>query len=232
MRTSGRFVAKYERPKAGDVFGDWVVCEVLTKPTGGLHSVVCRCSCGEIGTPDIHALRSGRSTGCDVCAKRKSAMANTVYGFTEKHLRKRLLGCIANAIRRCTNPSCRTFDSYGGRGISVYPEWAADRSVFLQYLLTLPGCENATLTLDRIDNDKGYVPGNLRFVEARKQRHNKQCTRWVTYNGVRMSGTEFWEQHCPRYARVSTVLAKIRAGMPPEDIIDGQRGVRLNKHRP
>lgn len=88
--------------------------------------------------------------------------------------RARLLNRLSSIIHRCTNPNCRVYPSYGGRGIKVYDEWTKDRWAFLRYVQTLPGWDDPELQLDRIDNDSGYVPGNLRFVTRSENLKNKR----------------------------------------------------------
>jgi hypothetical protein len=92
----------------------------------------------------------------------------------------------------------------------------------MAYLLTLDDWDDPSATIDRIDNDKGYEPGNLRFVSHRKQQSNKRQTVWVEFAGKRMSATEFHKEFCPLYARSHTVNKKIREGLSPEEVIRGQ----------
>jgi hypothetical protein len=88
--------------------------------------------------------------------------------------RDRLLDRISAIIVRCTNPKAQTYPDYGGRGITVYPQWAENRVAFLRYLVSLDGWDKPQLQLDRIDNDKGYEPGNLRFVTRSANMSNKR----------------------------------------------------------
>ena len=81
-----------------------------------------------------------------------------------------LRGVYNNMMRRCYDP-CREFEYYGGRGIGVCAEWMEDRDSFYLWALPLwsPG-----LQIDRIDNDRGYSPGNCRFVTPLVNSHNKR----------------------------------------------------------
>ena len=91
--------------------------------------------------------------------------------------RKRLLEAIHGAVNRCTNTGHKNYANYGGRGITVYPAWLRDRRTFLAYLATLPGCNDPELAIDRIDNDRGYEPGNLRFVTWSESNRNRRQKR-------------------------------------------------------
>jgi len=80
--------------------------------------------------------------------------------------------CVWTAMReRCNNPKQIRYDSYGGRGIKICPEWD-DYAVFLQWMLEQgyrPG-----LQLDRIDNDDGYYPANCRLCTHTEQMQNRR----------------------------------------------------------
>jgi hypothetical protein len=88
--------------------------------------------------------------------------------------RRRLLNRIASCIGRCTLPSNKQWHHYGGRGITVHPAWAWDRGEFLRYIITLPGWDDPGLELDRVENNKGYEPGNLRFISRRDNMLNRR----------------------------------------------------------
>lgn len=145
----------------------------------GWHPV-CRCSCGWEGSVDRQNLIRGRSTRCNFCAKIKS---NQKRYWKYKHAcdddatRTRLLNRLSACITRCHNPNSKQFHHYGGRGITVYGGWRADRASFLQYALTLPGHDKPELEMDRIDVDGGYEPGNIRFVTRSTNMQNRRDIR-------------------------------------------------------
>jgi hypothetical protein len=67
---------------------------------------------------------------------------------------------------RCLNPTHKQYDDYGGRGISICEEWRSDFMAFLSAVGYRP---SPSVSLDRIDNDKGYEPGNVRWTTALEQ---------------------------------------------------------------
>jgi hypothetical protein len=88
--------------------------------------------------------------------------------------RRRLLNRFSSACGRCHNPKSKQFPAYGGRGIFVYAPWRKDRAEFLRYVQTLPGWDDPGLEMDREDCDRGYEPGNLRFVTRQVNALNKR----------------------------------------------------------
>lgn len=138
-----------------------------------------RCSCGWEGFFERANLRAGRTTRCNTCAKKKSTATRMAQqGFEavcqDAAHRERLLTRISSIISRCTNPDNAVYPDYGGRGITVYPQWVGNRVAFLRYLVGLDGWDVPALQLDRSDNNKGYEPGNLRFVTRSTNMSNKR----------------------------------------------------------
>ena len=77
-------------------------------------------------------------------------------------------------IKRCCDPSSKSYQRYGGRGITMCDEWLHDRQAFFSWCMAngyAPG-----LQIDRIDNDKGYSPDNCRFVTPAENQHNTSQT--------------------------------------------------------
>lgn len=85
----------------------------------------------------------------------------------------------ANAKKRCNNPNCKQYKHYGGRGIKMAPDWERNFLAFYEHVGPRPeGCE-----LDRIDNDRGYEPGNVRWTTKTINLRNRRNTVHVTYKG-------------------------------------------------
>ena len=156
----------------GDRFGFLTVTGFIKDKKRPRWLAVAKCCDVQEYIFQINNLRSGNSTRCFTCADAAASGRMQRYPVVDRGLRSR----IDNVIARCTNTENASYRNYGGRGITVYAGWLGEggRERFFRYLLTLPGHDNPVLDLDRIENEKGYEPGNLRF-----------CTRSVNANNRR-----------------------------------------------
>lgn len=85
-------------------------------------------------------------------------------------------------IQRCTNPNNERFLDYGGRGITVCPQWRS----FEQFMVDM-GPRPARMTIDRINNDGNYEPGNCRWATRYEQNLNTRQNVWIEFSGERKS---------------------------------------------
>ena len=177
-----RFKRKHPLPGIGNRFGELSVVGIERVRFGACEQDVARvqCSCG--APPHIvhlSNLRKGASTRCNVCAKKKAGHWRKNYWAyadvcpDDAH-RRRLLGRISACVQRCENPRNSMFEHYGKRGIRVHAAWVSSRRAFLAYVVTLDGWDIPELELDRVDVDRGYEPGNLRFVSRSENLRNKR----------------------------------------------------------
>ena len=183
---------RYKFPEIGDTYGRWTVVNSIDK-----SHVRCQCNCGRISDVTVSNLYSGKSTGCDSCAKCLAAQTQNweyIAVCSDTTIRRRLLNRICAIVSRCTRDNSHS-KHYKDRGITVLQEWVDDRTKFLAYLLTLPGYNNPVLEIDRIDNDKGYIPGNLRFTTRSVQMRNRNI--YIRSDTIRAkkqiaAGDPFW----------------------------------------
>jgi hypothetical protein len=79
---------------------------------------------------------------------------------------------------RALNPNAKGYHNYGGRGITVCERWV----VFTNFLADMGERPSGT-SLDRIDNNKGYEPGNCRWATPKEQNRGRRVTRLIEYQG-------------------------------------------------
>lgn len=103
----------------------------------------------------------------------------------------RLYRVWADIKTRCCNKNSRLFRHYGGRGITLYSGWMDDFSAFAAYVGKDPG---KGFDVGRIDNDRGYEPGNIRWETEKQNCRNRRNTIWITVNGNEVSLAEAAEK--------------------------------------
>lgn len=81
--------------------------------------------------------------------------------------------------QRCLYPNNAAFDRYGGRGITICERWLVFRN-----FLTDMGERPPGLSIERIDNNRGYEPGNCKWASPAEQSRNKRNNRFYTIRGV------------------------------------------------
>jgi hypothetical protein len=132
-----------------------------------------QCSCGKSALTDPSALRSGKNTRCHSCG----ATAHlTTHGQSKTSLYK----IWNNMKQRCTNPSGPRWSKYGGRGITVCERWA---SSFENFAADMGPRPSPAHSIDRINNNGNYEPGNVRWATTAEQNRNTSRNIKVTING-------------------------------------------------
>lgn len=179
----------------GQTFGRWRVVSYAGSDNGARW--LCQCSCGSpprvVATTNL--MQGSKSCGC----LQREAAAET--GKT-LHKRRRKVPCAVKThgmsktpeylawnqmIQRCTNKNLRNYSDYGGRGIKVCDEWKVSFSAFYQHIGPRPSADHS---LDRIDNDGNYEPGNVRWATDRQQRDNSRHPRRFLFQGEMLSVAE------------------------------------------
>lgn len=161
----------------GQKFGRLTVVKFHGVDKGGNALWVCVCECGNQSVVRGCSLRNGRikSCGCTRCDRRMKKNPSYKHGLY-KH---RLYSVWSSMKERCYNPKGTEYSSYGGRGITVCPEWRNNFKAFYDWAVSNGYDETAPrgqCTIDRIDNNKGYSPNNCRWIPQKQQYKNTQAT--------------------------------------------------------
>lgn len=167
----------------------------------GRYQWVCKCDCGNLTKATSTELKRGVRFSCG-CSRTKHGMSES-----------RLYHIWKGMKQRCTDEAVSYYKNYGGRGITICEEWL-NFEPFMEW--SLSHGYSKELTLDRIDNDKGYCPENCRFVDYHTQCTNKRTNHYLTFNGETHTVTE-WED-IKGLCR-GTISKRIANGMNSDDAI-------------
>ena len=146
------------------------------RPTGTHAKWVCQCRCGREAIVTGNHLRCGKTKSCG-CHK-----GGVTHGHTRNRVVTRDYSTYLAMVKRCVNPNDDAWHLYGGRGITVCDRW---RNSFQAYLEDM-GPKPEGLTLDRINVNGNYEPGNCRWATWKVQRDNqrpKQIKKHLTSLG-------------------------------------------------
>lgn len=185
--------------ESGMRFGRIVLVSKLT--TGRW---ACLCDCGATVQKRANDLLRAK-----ICSRSCALNANHKHGGVgtkEYH-------AWTDIKYRCFNPKHPRAKDYGGRGISMCPEWKENFTVFFAYVGPAPSPAHA---LDRIDNDKGYEPGNVRWVTVSENNNNRRNNLTLTYKGETKTAAQ-WAKELGVESKI--IRNRVHSGWTVEDTL-------------
>lgn len=169
--------------------------------------LLCECECGGSILVRPSEFNAGAVRSCGCYAIEVLVERNTTHGECGSPE----FESWSSMLRRCYGKNHTAYQRYGGRGIAVCDRWRESFAAFLKDMGRRP---SAGHSIDRVDNTKGYEPGNCRWATAREQANNRAVTITATLDGVTRPLTEWCEELGLKY---QTVWHRIRKkGMTPE----------------
>lgn len=188
---------------SGQRFGRW---EVMSRAKGSKWH--CRCDCGAERVVTGSSLKLGKSQSCGCYSRERS----TTHGME----RTSIYNIWAHMLRRCTNPNASSYAHYGGRGIKVCDRWRS----FENFYADMGDRPTSGHSLDRINNNGNYEPGNVRWATAKQNIRNRRTTATVTINSRTLPVADIAEAHGikPRIVR-----DRLRRGLTIEEAVSRER---------
>ena len=126
----------------------------------------CRCDCGKEVIVLSRNLQTGNTKSCGcyaiACRRHHDKWGSKIYK------------CWDNMRERCYNTNVEAYKPWWGRGIKVCDEWRNSFDAFYRYVSTLPHFGEEGRSLDRINNNGNYEPGNVRWATRKEQAQNMQ----------------------------------------------------------
>lgn len=188
----------------GRRFGNLIAKEKLPA-RNGRRLWLCICDCGSETKAQAGHLRAGirLSCGCRMPESKKT------HGMS----RSPEYRAWENARARCRNPKVKRYPLYGGRGIRMCDEWASSFEAFIRDMGRRPSSSHS---LDRLDSNGHYEPGNCRWATAAQQNNNRSINRHVIVRGSRMTVAE-----ASRLTGIphATILGRLDRGYPDDEAV-------------
>lgn len=151
--------------KSGEQYGRLTVIEEVEKYKGR-RTFLCKCDCGNYTNVILNKLRTNHTKSCGCISKELISNLNkkhNLYHLPEYRIWKGMK-------YRCLNSNHKRYNDYGGRGIKIHSKWIESFQEFYNYL----GARPEGMSLDRIDVNGNYEPGNVRWADDITQANNKR----------------------------------------------------------
>jgi hypothetical protein len=117
---------------------------------------------------------------------------------------------------RCLNPDNALYPYYGGRGITIYPPWLKSFQLFLDHVGKRPTIKH---TLERIENNGNYEPGNVRWATRKDQANNRRSNTWLTANGLTLTLKQWCERLEGTGLTRRVIMRRIKNGWTEQDAL-------------
>lgn len=174
----------------GRIFGRLEVIEFDREKTKRKAYWKCKCICGNITSTRGDRLQSNRVKSCG-CYKSEIDAIKVQKNHKHKMSGTPIYTRWVGIKERCYNKNSNCYYRYGGRGITICNEWKNDFMNFYNWCINNGYKKN--LSIDRIDNSKGYSPENCRFATNKMQCNNRRTNIILEYNNKKFTIKELSE---------------------------------------
>ncbi len=189
----------------GARYGRLVAISFFDKDRHNNHRWKFICDCGREHVAFAAHVRHGKTQSCGCLSVEVGSVAAQKYLTTHGKTGTPEFKLWCSMRRRCSDTRDKRYDSYGGRGIKVCDRWQ-DFQNFLDDMGERPSPHHS---IDRIDNDGNYEPGNCRWATDETQRRNKRTTRTVSLQGKEMPLVDACKKTKIKYSTANSRLNKL-----------------------
>jgi hypothetical protein len=190
----------------GKRYGYLVVIRRLDK-----QKWLVRCDCGKEKSMYRCALLKGNTKSCGCYKKEGCKIWNRRHGACAGGKNSPEFRVWSSVKNRVLSQKSAIFHNYGGRGIKICDRWKDSFENFLEDMGYRP---NLSYTLDRIDNNGDYEPGNCRWATYKEQGRNRRTNMRITHNGETLASAEWAER---LGIKAATIRARIRRGLSTQE---------------
>ena len=192
-----------------------VLCENEKSPKGR-RMFLCRCDCGTEKSIVGSDFSSGNTSSCGCLQKDRTRQASTKHGQAANKFRGKVppeYQAWLSMIARCENPKNKSYKDYGARGITICERW---RHSFINFLKDM-GTRPNGMSIDRLDNDKGYDKDNCAWRGKLEQAYNRRATLRISFNGETHTLLEWAEK---TGMQASMIRQRLRREWPLERVFE------------
>lgn len=184
----------------GQKFGRLIVKKLISRDKGAKW--LCLCECGKEVVVKQNNLLSKNTQSCGCLFKEVHKKGNPKHNLYYTRIYKIWRGM----KDRCYLKTHQAYERYGGRGIKVCDEWLNDVEKF--YYWSIENGYQDDLTIDRIDNNKGYSPDNCRWATKIEQQNNTRINKYYEYNGEKLTLSQICVKYNINYSTIFNRLKK------------------------
>ena len=196
-----------KKPIIGMKFGRLIALHETGKTKRG-YFYLFQCDCGNTKELPASMVRSGKTSSCGCLRSESISAKNFVHGLVHSGSYQSWQGMKS----RCSNKNQDAYKRYGGIGLSFNPSW----ETFENFVKDM-GERPVGMTLDRIDNSKGYSKDNCRWATPAQQNRNTKQNVFITHDGETMCMKDWSNKTGIPY---TTIQDRVKKRFTPEKILE------------
>lgn len=204
----------------GQTYSELTVLSLEGRDHASKMLVRCQCSCGKVHTLRFNSIQSGQALSCGHANREATAARNTIHGLSY-HPDFQVW---VDMNKRCHGSDPGLIKNYKDRGISVCEQWRKDPAQFFKDM----GPRTKGMTLERVDNSKGYSPENCVWASMKTQQNNKRTNVVLELHGRRMTISQ-WANELGMSK--NTIWFRVKRGLSHKEVLTNPIDTRYSRPR-